>query len=38
MTKAIKVRFTRETGTFLEWVMLASNQRPLPCEVSTIVL
>jgi hypothetical protein len=26
-----------ERGAFLEWAMLGSNQRPLPCEGSLIV-
>jgi hypothetical protein len=26
-----------QNAIFSEWAMLGSNQRPLPCEVSTIV-
>jgi hypothetical protein len=30
-------RFTCKNATFVEWAMLGSNQRPLPCESSAIV-
>ena len=29
--------FYLQNEKFLEWAMLGSNQRPLPCEVSMIV-
>jgi len=29
--------FCLQIAAFSKWAMLGSNQRPLPCEVSTIV-
>jgi hypothetical protein len=33
----LSTTYNLQIGTFLEWAMLGSNQRPLPCESSVIV-